>query len=91
VDRPRLVRLRAGGLIVWIISKVAGSTAPYEPSVRIAAYSYVVAPVAAACLFLRWIGWIGAVVVVLYGIFIAVTGAKVLNFEAPPPAPVPPA
>lgn len=80
-----------GGLILWVICMVLGSKAPYDPSVRIAAYSSAVAPVAGACMLVPWIGWIGALAAFVYGIYVVVLGAKALNFEQPPVASQPPA
>jgi len=75
-----------GGAIVWIICMFFGSKAPYEPSARIAGYASAVLPVIGVCLFVKWIGWIAALVVFAYGVYIAVIGARTLNFEPPPPA-----
>lgn len=76
-----------GGLIVWGVSLVFGSKAPYEPSVRIAAYSSALLPAVGLASFivgLSFIFWIVTLAILAYGIYIAVTGAKILNFDAPP-------
>jgi hypothetical protein len=76
-----------GGLIIWIISMIFGSKAPYEPSVRISAYAYAVGPIVAVCNLVPFIGWLAGLVVWVYGIYIAYLGAKELNFEPAPAAP----
>ncbi len=81
-----------GGAIIWVICMIFGSKAPYEHSVRISAYGSAVAPVAGVCMLVPYIGWLGALVCWLYGIYVVVMGAKALNFEPqPPPAAPPPA
>jgi hypothetical protein len=75
-----------GGLIVWGVSVIFGSKAPYEPSVRIAAYSMAVMPVMGVASFIApvWILYfLVALAISAYAIYIAVMGAKVLNFDAP--------
>ncbi len=72
-----------GGLVVWGVSMIFGSKAPYEPSVRIAAYSMAVMPAVGLLSFIPVLGWILMVVPYAYAIYIAVMGAKVLNFDAP--------
>jgi hypothetical protein len=85
-----------GGLIIWGISLAFGSKATWEPSVRIAAYAMALAPVNAAVSFIGlvpYIGWVSILVslaVGVYGIYICVMGAKVLNFEPAPSAPATP-
>ncbi len=75
-----------GGLIVWGVSLIFGSKAPYEPSVRIAAYSMAVLPVSGLCSFVPLIGLLGMLAAGVYSIYIAVMGARVLNFDSPPAA-----
>ncbi|HYD42152.1 MAG TPA: Yip1 family protein [Anaeromyxobacter sp.] len=78
-----------GGLIVWAVSLIFGSKAPYEPSVRIAAYSSAVLPAMGVASFIALLGWLAGLVMLAisaYGIYIAVMGARVLNFDAPPTA-----
>jgi hypothetical protein len=79
-----------GGAIIWVICLIFGGKAPYEHSARIAAYGTAVAPVAGACMLVPFIGWLGALVAWLYGLYIVVMGARTLNFESPPPAAAPP-
>jgi hypothetical protein len=79
------------GLVVWGISLAYGSKVSFEPSVRIAAYASAVAPIAMACTFVPWIGWIGALLAVAYGVYLMVLGAQALNFEEPTSAAPPPA
>ena len=79
-----------GGLIVWGVSLIFGSKAPYEPSVRIAAYTSALLPAMGVASFLVVLPYILYVLVSLaltaYAIYIAVMGARVLNFDAPPAA-----
>jgi hypothetical protein len=75
-----------GGLIVWGVSLIFGSKAPYEPSVRIAAYSMAVLPVVGVCSFVPVLGALAMLAAGLYSIYIAIMGARVLNFDAPPTA-----
>lgn len=86
-----------GGFLIAVISVVFGSKGPWEPSVRIAAYSMAVAPVAGAGILVSFVPLIGGVVAIVvglaawcYGIYICYLGAKVINFEAPPAATTPP-
>jgi hypothetical protein len=72
-----------GGLIVWGVSLIFGSKAPYEPSVRIAAYSMAVMPVVGLASFVPFLWWLVMLAAYAYGIYIAAMGAKVLNFDAP--------
>ena len=75
-----------GGLIVWGVSMIFGSKAPYEPSVRIAAYSAAVMPAMGVASFIApvWILYfLVSLAISAYAIYIAVMGAKVLNFDAP--------
>jgi hypothetical protein len=80
-----------GGAVIWVICMIFGSKAPYEHSVRISAYGSAVAPVAGVCMLVPYIGWLGALVCWIYGIYVVVMGAKALNFEPKPPAAAPPA
>lgn len=73
-----------GGLVVWGVSLIFGSKAPYEPSVRIAAYSMAVLPVSGLASFVPLVGSLVMLAAGIYSIYIAVMGARVLNFEAPP-------
>ncbi len=78
-----------GGLIVWGVSLIFGSKAPYEPSVRIAAYSSAVLPAMGVASFIAIVPVLYPLVSLAlsaYGIYIAVMGARVLNFDAPPTA-----
>jgi hypothetical protein len=76
-----------GGAILWVICMVLGSKAPYEPAVRICGYSYAVLPIIGLCMLVPWIGWLAALVVGIYGIYIVVMGARTLLFEPAPAAP----
>lgn len=75
-----------GGLVVWGLSLIFGSKAPYEPSVRIAAYSAALLPawgVASFLVVVPFVYWLVWLALCAYGVYIAVMGAKVLNFDAP--------
>lgn len=69
-----------GGMVVWVAGQFLGGKAGYATSIRIAAYSYAVVPIAVG-LSLAF-GVVGALPV-LYGLFVVITGVKVLSAEPP--------
>ncbi len=82
-----------GGFVVWGVSLIFGSKAPWEPSIRIAAYAMAVMPVFALGAFLPMVPVIGMLLSLaagIYSIYMCVMGARVLNFDAPPAAAAPP-
>jgi hypothetical protein len=79
-----------GGVIIWVISMIFGSKAQWQASVPIAAYSYAIGPIAALSGFIPLLGIIVSLAAWIYGIYICVMGAKVINFEAPPAPAAPP-
>jgi len=78
-----------GGVIIWVISMIFGSKAQWQASVPIAAYSYAIGPIAALSGFIPLLGIVVSLAAWVYGIYICVMGAKVINFDVPP-APAPP-
>jgi hypothetical protein len=72
-----------GGIIVWIISMVFGSKAPWQASVPIAAYTSAISPIASLGHFIPVLGLVVGLAAAIYGIYICVMGARVINFAAP--------
>lgn len=75
-----------GGIVVWGASLVFGSKAPHPPSIRIAAYSSALLPALGLAHFLSFVPFVyplAKLALAAYAIYVAVMGARVLNFEAP--------
>ncbi len=73
-----------GGIVIWLVSMIFGSKAQWQASVPIAAYASAISPIAALGHFIPVLGILVGLAAAIYGIYICVMGAKVINFDAPP-------